>query len=117
MNLSNSKPIDIPIKHTKPPRPFKTKPPSPSSSSSQSSSSLNKTDYRSVVLRGAPFKNVNTMKMLITSCIPKISMEKAEEIIEVANQVDRSVLIVCHRDEAALYCSRLIENGLLVDIE
>lgn len=115
MNLSSSKPIDIPVKHTKPSRPFKTKP--PSTSSSPSSSPFNKVDYRSVVLRGAPFKNINTIKMLITSCIPKISMEKAEEIIEVANQVDRSVLIVCHRDEAALYCSRLIENGLLVDLE
>jgi len=110
INLSGktTNPIDIP------------KPKSKSISirmSKSSSPSPSPSDYKSVILRGAPYKNIDTVKYLISSCIPKISLDKANEIVEIANKNNRSVVIMCGHDEACLYCSRLIENGLIVDLE
>jgi hypothetical protein len=115
MNFNITKPIDIPQ-----PRQIRKKnnikKNSPSSSYS-SSLSLSNTDIKKIILRGAPFVNINTMKKLINICIPKISLEEAEDIVKKANENDSSEIITCGINEASLYCSRLIENGLIIDME
>ena len=73
---------------------------------------------RRVVIRGAPFKNPSTVKDLIVKCVPKLTVDDAERVVEKATsspQMDATV-IVCLENDAKQYCRNLIENGLESDI-
>ena len=121
MNISASSPINIPQK----PKAKKQKALSHSYTSSSSCSSFLEVEElsnslklkKSVVLRGAPFYNKETVINLIISCVPSISVSQASTIIEEVEKNSKATIITCSANKAYIYCNNLIENGLLIDIE
>lgn len=73
---------------------------------------------RRVVIRGAPFHNPKTVRDLLVQCVPKLTEEDAERVIEKATQSpDKdTTVIVCLEKDATQYCRNLVDNGLESDI-
>lgn len=73
---------------------------------------------RRVILRGAPFHNANTVKVLVRVCVPKLSPEEADRIVDKAQQNpdDGATVIVCLEKDAQQYCRNLLENGLISEV-
>lgn len=118
MNISA--PINIPINKNKYKRQQKIAYYSSSSSSYSSysdSPQFNIKKEKSVILRGAPFKNKETVKKLLILSVPSITYEDAERILEEVEKKQKATIIVCPENKASQYCSNLIENGLIVDLE
>lgn len=96
-----------------------------SSYSSQSSSLTESYDlsfsnnYKSktIVLKGTPFINKETIKTLLVISIPSITFEQASKIINEASIYNKANIITCEEKKALLYYSHLVENGLIVEIE
>lgn len=114
MNIS--KPIDIPNKKNKN-RYRRTMLYSSSSPESPNLSQMCKTKNKSVILKGTPFYNKDTVKKLIMECIPSITKDQAFNIVEIASNNEKATIIRCSESKANLYYCHLVENGLLVDLE
>jgi hypothetical protein len=82
------------------------------------SAEKSKVGIRRVTLRGAPFRNPHTVKELVRDCVPKLSDEDAQMVIERAQEKPHEdvTVIVCLEEDANIYCRRLVENGLLSEV-
>jgi hypothetical protein len=78
----------------------------------------NRTALRRVTLRGAPFKNPTTVKELIIKCVPRLSPDEANNVVEkaIAEPDKETTVIVCLEKDAQVYCRNLVENGLESEI-
>lgn len=96
----------------------KTYPPSPSPSPTNSLKSL--ISLKKVVLYGTPFKNKDTIKLLLQDCVEELNEEDIKEIVDnTENKKANGVTVITTYDEkkAIQYCQNLIENGLNAIIE
>jgi hypothetical protein len=112
-------PIYIPIPNIKkiekiPQYLSKTYPPSPTNSPKSLLS------VKRVVLYGTPFKNKDTMKMLLQDCVEELNEDDIKQIVEDANYKNKegvTVIRTCDERKAFKYCQNLVENGLDASIE
>ena len=103
----------------------KTYPPSSYSSSPSAPSALSNSPkttsitMKKVILYGTPFKNRETIQMLLQDCIDEIDEESAKQVIDNAtiNRDSSITVITCDEKKAFRYCQNLVENGLDAIIE
>ena len=116
-----SSPISIPIPNMKHKECItslnlsRTYPPSPSNSPKTANNI-----YKRVVLYGTPFKNKETVKMLLEDCVDELNDEEIKNIIDRSEtNKEKGVTIIRTIDEhkANKYCQNLVENGLDATIE
>ena len=92
----------------------KTYPPSPSGSPQTN------TCLKRVVLYGTPFKNKDTIKMLLEDSIEELNKEQIENIVnksDFTKHIGTTVITTHDEKKAFRYCQNLVENGLDAKIE
>jgi UTP-glucose-1-phosphate uridylyltransferase len=74
---------------------------------------------KKVILYGTPFKNRETIQLLLQDCIDEIDEECAKQVIDNAtiNKESGITVITCDEHKAFQYCQNLVENGLDAIIE
>ena len=92
----------------------KTYPPSPTNSPKSLIS------LKRVVLYGTPFKNKDTIKLLLQDCVEELNEDDIKEIVDNSENKKTegiTVITTCDEKKAFKYCQNLVENGLNAIIE
>jgi len=92
----------------------KTYPPSPTNSPKTI------TNLKRIVLYGTPFKNKDTVKMLLKDCIEDLNDEQIKQIVyksEYNKHTGITIIRTYDEKKAFRYCQNLVENGLDATIE
>lgn len=87
-----------------------------STSSSFSPTSSPSYNYK-LIIKGGPYKNIDTMKKLIKDCVPIINSYEIDNVLFEANINKQSTLLISTKEVVDIYCRNLIENGLIATVE